>query len=72
MDILKAVWRHPSGRIGAGIILVFLVLAVLGILGITPHNPLKQFVVDRLKPPSATYWFGTDLLGRDTFSRLML
>ncbi|HEY0855024.1 MAG TPA: ABC transporter permease, partial [Devosia sp.] len=39
---------------------------------ITPHDPLKQFVVDRLKPPSATYWFGTDLLGRDTFSRLML
>ncbi len=72
MDLLKAVLKHPSGRIGAVIIFVFLVLAVLGILGVTPHNPLKQFVVDRLKPPSATYWFGTDLLGRDVFSRLML
>ena len=29
-------------------------------------------MIDRLKPPSGTYWFGTDLLGRDTFSRLML
>ncbi|RYE48696.1 MAG: ABC transporter permease [Hyphomicrobiales bacterium] len=72
MALLKAVLRHPSGRIGAAIILVFLVLAGLGAVGLTPHNPLKQFVVDRLKPPSLTYWFGTDLLGRDTFSRLML
>ncbi|MDF2980395.1 MAG: diguanylate cyclase [Devosia sp.] len=72
MALLKAVLRHPSGRIGAAIILVFLVLAGLGAVGLTPHDPLKQFVVDRLKPPSLTYWFGTDLLGRDTFSRLML
>ena len=72
MGLLRAVLRHPSGRIGAAIILIFLILAGLGAVGLTPHNPLKQFVVDRLKPPSATYWFGTDLLGRDQFSRLML
>lgn len=72
MGLLKAVLRHPSGRIGAAIIAVFLILALLGAVGLTPHDPLKQFVVDRLKPPSPTYWFGTDLLGRDTFSRLML
>ena len=72
MEVLKAVWRHPTGRIGAGIIVLFLVLAGLGVAGLTPHNPLKQYVIDRLKPPSPTYWFGTDLLGRDTFSRLML
>ncbi len=72
MDLLKAVWRHPSGRIGAAIIAVFLVMAILGALRVTPHDPLKQYVIDRLKGPSPTYWFGTDLLGRDTFSRLML
>ena len=72
MPLFSAVLRHPSGRIGAGIIVVFLVLAGLGAVGLTPHDPLKQFVVDRLKPPNGTYWFGTDLLGRDTFSRLML
>ncbi|HEY9011866.1 MAG TPA: ABC transporter permease [Devosia sp.] len=72
MGLLSAVARHPSGRIGAAIILVFLILAGLGAVGLTPHDPLKQFVVDRMKGPSATYWFGTDLLGRDTFSRLML
>lgn len=72
MGLLKAVLRHPSGRIGGAIIVIFLILAGLGAVGLTPHDPLKQFVVDRLKPPSPTYWFGTDLLGRDTFSRLML
>lgn len=72
MVLLKAVMRHPSGRIGAAIILIFLILALLGAVGLTPHDPLKQYVVDRLKGPSGSYWFGTDLLGRDTFSRLML
>ena len=41
-------------------------------VGLTPHDPLQQFRIDRLKAPSATYWMGTDLFGRDTFSRLML
>ena len=72
MELLKAVLRHPSGRIGLGVIVIFLILAGLGAVGLTPHNPLKQFVIDRMKPPSATYWFGTDLLWRDQFSRLML
>jgi peptide/nickel transport system permease protein len=33
---------------------------------------LQQFRVDRMKPPNSTYWMGTDLLGRDTASRLMV
>ena len=72
MRLLAALFRHPSGRIGAAIIALYLVAALLGALGITPHNALRQFPIDRLKPPNATYWLGTDLLGRDTFSRLML
>lgn len=72
MRVLRAIFAHPSGRIGATIILVYFVLATMGALGLTPHNALKQFPIDRLKPPNANYWFGTDLLGRDTLSRLML
>lgn len=70
--ILRAIAAHPSGRVGAAIILVYLLAAVLGALGITPHDPLQQFRIDRLKPPSADYLMGTDLLGRDTASRLMV
>lgn len=72
MRLLRALFDHPSGRIGALIIVLYLVVALLGALGLTPHNALRQFPIDRLKPPSAAYWMGTDLLGRDTFSRLML
>ena len=72
MAILGALVRHPSGRIGVIIIGLFLLAALMAALGMTPHNALKMFAIDRLKPPSASYWMGTDLLGRDTFSRLML
>ena len=72
MGIVRAIFSHPSGRIGAAIIVLYLLAAGLGAVGLTPHNALKQFPIDRLKPPSGVYWFGTDLLGRDTLSRLML
>ncbi|MEO9299479.1 ABC transporter permease [Devosia alba] len=70
--VFGALWQHPSGRIGLFIIGLYLTLALLGVLGLTPHPALKQFMIDRLTGPSANYWMGTDLLGRDTMSRLML
>lgn len=72
MEIVRAIFRHPSGRIGAAIIAIYGLLALCGAFGLTPHNALKQFPIDRLKPPSLVYPMGTDLLGRDTLSRLML
>lgn len=72
MRILRAIAAHPTGRIGAGIILFYLLLAVCGTIGFTPHDPLQQFRIDRLQGPSATYLMGTDLFGRDTASRLMV
>lgn len=71
-NLLAALFRHPSGRIGLVIIGLYLLAAILGTAGLTPHDPLKLFAIDRLKAPNATYWFGTDLLGRDSFSRLMV
>ena len=72
MRVFGAVFRHTSGRIGGAIILAFLILALLGAVGLTPHDPLKQYRLDRLIGPTATYWMGTDLFGRDVASRLML
>jgi peptide/nickel transport system permease protein len=72
MRLLVAIFKHPSGLIGATIIAVYLLAAILGALGITPHDPLQQFRIDRLKGPTSTYLLGTDLLGRDSASRLML
>lgn len=70
--IIRAIAAHPSGRIGAAIIVIYLIAALCGALGLTPHDALKQFPIDRLKAPNATYLMGTDLLGRDALSRLML
>ncbi|QYO78177.1 ABC transporter permease [Devosia salina] len=70
--LFSALFRHPSGRIGLVIIGIYVLAAILGTLGLTPHDPLKMFPIDRLKAPSGGYWFGTDLLGRDAFSRLMV
>ncbi len=72
MSFVASVFRHPSGRIGGWIILVFLIIAILGAIGLTPHDPLKQYRLDRLIGPNGTYWMGTDLFGRDVVSRLML
>ena len=38
---------------------------------IAPHDPLKTNVDAILQSPNATYWFGTDELGRDILSRTM-
>jgi peptide/nickel transport system permease protein len=37
----------------------------------TPYDPNEVHLSDQLLPPSATYWFGTDELGRDIFSRIV-
>ncbi len=36
---------------------------------VTQYDPVTLAVTQRLRPPSAAHWFGTDAYGRDTFSR---
>ncbi|PRX09943.1 UNVERIFIED_ORG: peptide/nickel transport system permease protein [Martelella mediterranea] len=72
MHLLRLIFAHPSGRIGGTIVALYIIVAVLGLVGLTPHDPLMQFRIDRLHAPNATYWMGTDLLGRDVASRLMI
>jgi len=51
-------------------VLVFVAFAVLA-PWLAPHDPAKIELAARLAPPSATHWFGTDELGRDTLSRII-
>ena len=56
------------------VLLGLVVLAAIALLAalaplIAPYAPNKLSVVNRLKPPSGVYWFGTDEFGRDVFSR---
>ena len=39
---------------------------------IVPYDPLASDTASALKPPSAAHWFGTDQLGRDIFSRVVV
>lgn len=71
-SLLGSLLRHPSGRVGGTIVLLYLLLAIAGLAGLTPHDPLHQFRIDRLHAPNLTFLMGTDLFGRDVASRLMV
>jgi peptide/nickel transport system permease protein len=60
-----------SRVVGLAVIGALLVLAVLG-EWIAPHDPNDQNIPRRLEGPSADYWLGTDHLGRDVASRLIV
>jgi len=70
----RRVWRqlvmNPGAFIGALILLTLVVGAVVA-PWVAPYDWKEQFVGPRLSPPSATHWFGTDLFGRDVFSRVL-
>lgn len=62
--------RSPTMAIGAAIILFFAFLAVFHTL-VMPHDPIRAYPAEVLKPPSARFWFGTDGNGMDMFSRVI-
>lgn len=66
--ISTLILQRKTLAIGLAIIVVITLLAVLAPL-IAPYAPGKLSIVNRLKPPSATWFFGTDEFGRDVFSR---
>ena len=71
---LHAVWGFAWAQPLATVALVALVsIAALALLAdvIATHDPLAQDVDQRLKPPGADHYFGTDGFGRDVFSRVI-
>jgi peptide/nickel transport system permease protein len=62
--------RYGLASLGAAVILVWCLIALLAPV-IAPDPPAVVDVANRLKPPSDLHWLGTDVLGRDVFSRLL-
>jgi peptide/nickel transport system permease protein len=62
--------RHPTAIIGAAILIAMVAIAILAPwLGTV--DPQAVSPAKRLKPPSASFWLGTDMLGRDVYSRVV-
>jgi peptide/nickel transport system permease protein len=57
--------------VAVGIFVIMLVCAIIG-PDVVPYNPLATDSAIHLQPPSAAHWFGTDALGRDIFSRVVV
>lgn len=66
---MKALLRNPACLIGVLLVVLHLVVAI-GAPWVAPYAPTSLLDAP-LEPPSATYWLGTDDLGRDAFSRLL-
>ena len=56
---------------GAVVCMIWIIVAVFADQ-IVPYDPLAQDLVRRFEPPSYDHWFGTDTLGRDIFSRVLV
>ena len=68
--VMTFIRRHPT-IVGGGVLISIMILIAilapfLGTVDPTALSPIK-----RLREPSAEYWFGTDALGRDVYSRVI-
>lgn len=64
-------WRRsPALTLGGSLILLLLLVAVFASL-LSGFDPNQQNIEQRLLPPSASHWLGTDGFGRDLFTRLL-
>jgi peptide/nickel transport system permease protein len=66
--LASLIFQRKSLLIGLAVLAIITIFAVLAPL-IAPYAPNRLSVVNRLKPPSERWWFGTDEFGRDIFSR---
>jgi peptide/nickel transport system permease protein len=62
--------RHPMAIVG-GVILALMIVVALFAPWLGTVDPEAVSPAKRLRPPSSTYWFGTDMLGRDVYSRVV-
>ncbi len=63
--------ENPLTLFSGALFLMFVVLACIG-AWVVPFDPLASNVGAPLSPPTWVHWFGTDALGRDIFSRVVV
>lgn len=70
-DFLLRFRRSRNAMIGSVIVAFVVLMAVFGPL-LIPHDPVKVNVLASWRAPDSVHWMGTDALGRDVFSRIVL
>jgi len=70
-DILHHLVRDPLGLVGLIIVSIIILSAVFA-PWIVPYDPIALNIPDRMQGPSLAHLAGTDQLGRDTFSRVIM
>jgi peptide/nickel transport system permease protein len=68
---LRLLLRSPTFLIGMIVLLFWIGCALLG-SSFVPVDPYADDLMSALTGPSADHWFGTDSLGRDIFSRVIV
>ncbi len=79
MSALAGTMRHARYVIGENPVTglafaLFMIIVIVALLGphVAPIDPLASDTAAALQPPSLRHWFGTDQLGRDIFSRVVV
>jgi peptide/nickel transport system permease protein len=67
-DLRAFVRRNPTVVAGAALLLAIVLMAISA-PWIAPGDPQSVSPALRLRPPSTKFWFGTDMYGRDVFTR---
>lgn len=70
MELFGLLIRRKTALLGLIVLVIILAAGILAPL-LAPYDPQKLAVIDRLQPPNAAHWFGTDELGRDVLTRVM-
>jgi peptide/nickel transport system permease protein len=65
-----ALRRHPTA-IGGAVVLLLMALVALFAATLGTSDPQALSPIRRLRPMGAEHWFGTDMLGRDVYSRVI-
>jgi peptide/nickel transport system permease protein len=68
---IRMLLRSPTFAVGVVLFGIWVLCALFG-EQLAPHNPEATDVLNKLAPPSAEHLFGTDNLGRDVLSRVIL
>ncbi len=68
---LRRLVKDPMGLLGLLLVILIIFTAIFATT-LAPQDPNKMNVRERLAAPSARHWMGTDQLGRDVFSRVIV